>query len=273
MPSDLSNVINSQTLNEEHVKYFTYQLLRGLKLIHSANVIHRDLKPSNILVNENCDLKICDFGLARLNTIQKGLKGDLSVPNISPLTEYVATRWYRAPEIMLNSSEYSAAIDVWSVGCILGEMLTYRPLFPGKDYQNQLQLIFQVLGTPQGDDLESIKSSRAKSFIKSLNFNQRLNFTSLFNSHPARLERHGRDPINPLGIDLLERLLVFNPKKRITVDEALKHPYLKRYHDPNDEPITSPIGFEEFDFDVEKEKLNTLELKRQLYYEIKHLRS
>jgi hypothetical protein len=115
------------------VQYFLYQLLRGLKYIHSANVLHRDLKPSNLLLNANCDLKICDFGLARTTS------------ETDFMTEYVVTRWYRAPELLLNCSEYTAAIDVWSVGCIFMELLNREPLFPGRDYVQQLRLITEVI--------------------------------------------------------------------------------------------------------------------------------
>ena len=114
------------------VQYFLYQLLRGLKYIHSAHVLHRDLKPSNLLLNANCDLKICDFGLARTTS------------ETDFMTEYVVTRWYRAPELLLNCSEYTAAIDVWSVGCIFMELLNREPLFPGRDYVQQLRLITEV---------------------------------------------------------------------------------------------------------------------------------
>lgn len=114
------------------LQYFLYQLLRGLKYVHSANVLHRDLKPSNLLLNANCDLKICDFGLARTTS------------ETDFMTEYVVTRWYRAPELLLNCSEYTAAIDVWSVGCILMEIVTRETLFPGKDYVQQLGLITEV---------------------------------------------------------------------------------------------------------------------------------
>jgi mitogen-activated protein kinase 1/3 len=114
------------------LQYFLYQLLRGLKYVHSANVLHRDLKPSNLFLNANCDLKIGDFGLARTTS------------ETDFMTEYVVTRWYRAPELLLNCSEYTAAIDIWSVGCILGEILTRQPLFPGKDYVHQLRLVTEV---------------------------------------------------------------------------------------------------------------------------------
>ena len=108
------------------------QILRGLKYVHTANVLHRDLKPSNLLLNASCDLKICDFGLARTSN-EKGF-----------MTEYVVTRWYRAPELLLSCEDYSASIDVWSVGCIFAELLGRKPLFPGKDYIHQLKLIIQV---------------------------------------------------------------------------------------------------------------------------------
>lgn len=115
------------------MQYFLYQILRGLKYIHSANVLHRDLKPSNLLLNANCDLKICDFGLARTTS------------ETDFMTEYVVTRWYRAPELLLNSSEYTTAIDVWSVGCIFMELMDRKPLFPGRDHVHQLRLLMEVI--------------------------------------------------------------------------------------------------------------------------------
>jgi mitogen-activated protein kinase 1/3 len=125
METDMHRVIRTQELSDDHCQYFIYQTLRALKAMHSANVLHRDLKPSNLLLNANCDLKVCDFGLARSAASQEDNSGFM--------TEYVATRWYRAPEIMLTFKEYTKAIDVWSVGCILAEMLSGKPLFPGKD--------------------------------------------------------------------------------------------------------------------------------------------
>lgn len=125
METDMHRVIRTQELSDDHCQYFIYQTLRALKAMHSANVLHRDLKPSNLLLNANCDLKVCDFGLAR--------SAASSEENSGFMTEYVATRWYRAPEIMLTFKEYTKAIDVWSVGCILAEMLSSKPLFPGKD--------------------------------------------------------------------------------------------------------------------------------------------
>ncbi|KAK9465989.1 kinase-like domain-containing protein [Lipomyces arxii] len=249
METDMHRVIRTQTLSDDHCQYFIYQTLRALKAMHSANVLHRDLKPSNLLLNANCDLKVCDFGLARSAASTDDNQGFM--------TEYVATRWYRAPEIMLTFKEYTKAIDMWSVGCILAEMLSGKPLFPGKDYHNQLMLILDVLGTPTMEDYYAVKSARAREYIRSLQFKKRVPFASLFSPDT-----------NPLAIDLLERLLTFNPTKRITVEDALKHPYLEPYHDPDDEPTAPPIPDAFFDFDRRKDELSKEQLKQLIYDEI-----
>ena len=154
MECDLDRIVSStQGLTDQHAQYFVYQILRGLKYIHSANVLHRDLKPSNLLVNSNCDLSICDFGLAR------GVVAD------ETLTEYVVTRWYRAPELLTESQYYGPPVDLWSVGCILAEVLLRRPLFQGKDYMHQLEEIINVLGTPSDESLAFITNSMAKRAI------------------------------------------------------------------------------------------------------------
>lgn len=130
------------------------QILRGLKYVHSADVLHRDLKPSNLLLNASCDLKICDFGLARTNEAPTNM------------TEYVVTRWYRAPELLLNAECYTPAIDMWSVGCIIAEMLGRRPVFPGKDYIDQLKLICKALGSPSEAEMAFVHHERAREYIR-----------------------------------------------------------------------------------------------------------
>lgn len=248
METDLHRVIKTQQLTDDHCQYFIYQTLRALKAMHLASVLHRDLKPLNLLLNANCDLKICDFGLARLIAS--------SEDNFGFMTEYVATRWYRAPEIMLTFQEYTTAIDVWSVGCILAEMLSGKPLFPGRDYHNQLYLIMDVLGTPLMEDYYGIKSRRAREYIRLLPFKRKVPFDQMYPN------------ANPAALDLLEKLLTFNPAKRITVEDALKHPYLSLYHDPNDEPNAQPIPDDFFDFDKKKDDLSIEELKQLLYNEV-----
>ncbi|GMI77170.1 hypothetical protein like AT1G07880 [Hibiscus trionum] len=203
MDTDLHQIIrSSQALTDDHCQYFLYQLLRGLKYIHSANVLHRDLKPSNLLLDANCDLKICDFGLARTTS------------ETDFMTEYVVTRWYRAPELLLNCLEYTAAIDIWSVGCILMEIIRREPLFAGKDYVQQLGLITQLLGSPEDSDLGFLRSDNARKYVKQLPRFPKQPFAEKF------------PDVSPVAIDLAEKMMVFDPSKRITVNEALNHPYL-----------------------------------------------
>ncbi|RDX45500.1 CMGC/MAPK/ERK protein kinase [Lentinus brumalis] len=239
MEADLHAIIRSQQpLSDAHFQSFIYQTLCGLKYIHSANVLHRDLKPGNLLVNADCELKICDFGLARGYSPGGNNNNARGAANQGFMTEYVATRWYRAPEIMLSFANYGPAIDVWSVGCILAELLAGKPIFKGRDYVDQLNQILHYLGTPSEDTLRRVGSPRAQDYIRSLPIKPRVPFQTLF------------PRANPLAIDLLAQLLHFDPAKRITCEQALNHPYLAVWHDPADEPTCpSPFdfGFEEED--------------------------
>ncbi|CAM8907792.1 unnamed protein product [Rhodiola kirilowii] len=223
MDTDLHHIIkSSQPLSGDHCKYFIFQLLRGLKYLHSANILHRDLKPGNLLVNSNCDLKICDFGLART-----------SRSNGEFMTEYVVTRWYRAPELLLCCDNYGTSIDVWSVGCIFAEILGRKPIFPGTECLNQLKLIINVLGSQQEADLEFIDNPKARRYIKTLPFSRGVQFTRLY------------PQADPLAIDLLQRMLVFDPSKRISVIDALQHPYLAGLNDPcRNPPAQFPVNLE-----------------------------
>ncbi|KAG9019344.1 MAP kinase Pmk1 [Tulasnella sp. 427] len=251
METDMHRVIRTQDLSDDHAQYFVYQTLRALKALHSADVIHRDLKPSNLLLNANCDLKVCDFGLARsVRTAEP------SGTETGFMTEYVATRWYRAPEIMLTFKQYTKAIDIWSVGCILAEMLSGKPLFPGRDYHHQLTLILDVLGTPTLDEFYAITTRRSRDYIRALPFRKKRQFSTLFPN------------ANPLAIDFLTQTLTFDPKKRITVEKALAHPYLEAYHDPDDEPVAPPLDPDFFEFDLHKDDISREQLKELLYEEI-----
>eukprot|EP00249_Psilotum_nudum_P028985 c3905_g1_i1 orf=115-1251(+) len=242
MDTDLHQIIkSSQPLTDDHFQYFIYQLLRGLKYVHSANVLHRDLKPSNLLLNASCDLKICDFGLARTGS-EKG----------QFMTEYVVTRWYRAPELLLSCDEYTTAIDMWSVGCIFAELLGRKPIFPGKDYIHQLKLIINMLGSPDESDLHFIQSQKACNYIRSQPFAPRVSLAKLY------------PRANPLAINLIDQMLVFDPSKRITVTEALEHPYLSILHDDSLEP-SAPVPF---DFDFEDEDLKEDALREKVWNEM-----
>nr|XP_057918665.1 mitogen-activated protein kinase 7 [Doryrhamphus excisus]XP_057918666.1 mitogen-activated protein kinase 7 [Doryrhamphus excisus] len=246
MESDLHQIIHSaQALTPEHTRYFLYQLLRGLKYVHSANVIHRDLKPSNLLVNENCELKIGDFGMAR------GLSSQPEESH-SFMTEYVATRWYRAPELLLSLNHYSLAIDMWSVGCIFAEMLGRKQLFPGKHYVHQLQLILSVLGTPPEGLIGAIRADRVRSYVQSLPSQSGVPFAKVYPQAEAK------------ALDLLASMLRFDPRERVSVTQALEHPYLAKYHDPDDEPICVPA----FDFEFDKLPMSKEQIKEEILMEI-----
>jgi serine/threonine protein kinase len=248
METDLSSIIKSpQPLSDEHCQFFLYQILRGLKYMHSAGILHRDLKPRNLLVNANCDLKICDFGLAR------PVIGDIRV-NTSQMTDYVATRWYRAPELLLTYKTYTSAMDVWSVGCIFGELILRKPLLPGTDSNQQLEIIFNLIGTPSIEDIHKIPLLRSREKVLRMHKRPPKDFSTLFKE------------ANPLALDLLKKLLAFDPDKRITVEQALNHPYLESLHYPADEPTTVPVSF--FDFEYERQVLTTRNLKDLMYEEI-----
>ncbi|KAJ8636990.1 hypothetical protein MRB53_011257 [Persea americana] len=236
---DHENVIKIKDIIRPPQKENFNDLLRGLKYIHSANVLHRDLKPSNLLLNANCDLKICDFGLARTTS------------ETDFMTEYVVTRWYRAPELLLNCSEYTAAIDIWSVGCIFMEIILRETLFPGKDYIQQLRLITELLGSPEESDLGFLRSDNARRYIRQLPKFSKQSFSLKFPHVPAA------------AIDLVERMLVFDPCKRITVDEALNHPFLSSLHEINEEPTcTHP-----FVFDFEQASFGEEDIKELIWQE------
>ena len=251
METDLHRVIYSrQDLTDDHIQYFIYQILRGVLYMHSANIIHRDLKPANILANKNCDLKICDLGLGRGE-----VRDEEDEEKKIELTEYVITRWYRAPEVILCPSEYSKAVDIWSIGCIFAELLGRQPLFPGDHYLDQIQKIISVLGTPKNDDLEFITKIEAKDFLMKLVKRTKQTWSSLFPN------------ANPVALDLLGKMLTFNPKKRYTVDQCISHPYFEGLHDPEQEPITSKVFDWSFDsVELTKENLQNMIYEESLYF-------
>jgi len=222
METDLHTVIRANILEDVHKEFIIYQTLKALKYIHSAGIIHRDLKPSNILINSDVNIKICDFGLAR--SLLLGKEGSLPV-----LTDYVATRWYRAPEILLGSTKYSKAADVWSVGCILAELLLGKAVFPGTYTLNQLNKVLEITGKPSKEDISALQSDLANTMLETIPSIKTKNLKNMFKNASNN------------ALDLLTKMLQFNPNKRITIDEALEHPFVEAFHQKEKESVCDKI--------------------------------
>ncbi|KAJ5066846.1 hypothetical protein M0811_03190 [Anaeramoeba ignava] len=198
------------------IKSYMHQLLEGLLFCHSRAIIHRDLKPQNLLINSSGVLKLADFGLAR----------SFSIP-LRTYTHEILTLWYRAPEILLGSKHYSLPVDVWSAGVILAEMMMNYPLFPGDSEVDQIYKIFQAFGTPNESNWPGVSSLPDYSPV----------FPSFTPKTLRKIikERLKDDPIDEVGLDLVEKMLVYDPKKRISIKQALQHPYfddLKNLNEP-----------------------------------------
>ncbi|XP_034685866.1 mitogen-activated protein kinase 15 [Vitis riparia] len=248
MESDLHQVIKANDdLTPEHYQFFLYQLLRGLKYIHTANVFHRDLKPKNILANADCKLKICDFGLARV--------AFNDTPTAIFWTDYVATRWYRAPELCGSFfSKYTPAIDIWSIGCIFAELLTGKPLFPGKNVVHQLDLMTDLLGTPSAEAIARVRNEKARRYLSSMRKKKPIPLSQKFPN------------ADPLALRLLERMLAFEPKDRPSAEEALADPYFKGLAKVEREPSAQPVTKLEFEF--ERRRITKEDVRDLIYREI-----
>ena len=298
--SDLKKIVKSATyLDFEQVRYMFYQAVCGLRYMHSANILHRDLKPANILINDDCTLKICDFGLSRsynrINrfdqvsldeevakqyTLQNGLQCRV-LPNERlnreqnfakkrELTVHVVTRWYRAPEVILLEKEYNNEIDIWSLGCVFAEMLSLvkanaphyierGPLFPGHScfplspdtststkvagypcaQHDQMNIILDIIGTPDISDCSFIGDAKALEYIRSFPHKLKKPFETFFPGSSAN------------EIDVLNKMLVFNPLKRISLNELIEHPYFESIRDSNKEILADVRA--DFIFDSSRE--------------------
>mmetsp|Transcript_86710 Transcript_86710/g.232594 ORF Transcript_86710/g.232594 Transcript_86710/m.232594 type:complete len:436 (-) Transcript_86710:168-1475(-) len=214
--SDLKKLCRSATwLSALHLRRMLWTLLCGLKYVHSAGIYHRDLKPANCLVNQGCDVKICDFGLARVLQSQE--------QDTLGRTDYVVTRWYRAPEVVLLASEYTVSIDVWAVGCILCELVARKPAFAGKDHLDQIRKIVGVLGTPAEEELSWLpESGPARSFLKKCPCAPKAQWPVILPSASSA------------AVEAIEAMLCFDPAARVTVQDAMRLRYFDSLFEEED---------------------------------------
>lgn len=182
------------------IKSFMRQLLAGIDFCHQNRVLHRDLKPQNLLINAKGTLKLGDFGLARA----------FGIP-VNTFSNEVVTLWYRAPDVLLGSRTYNTSIDIWSAGCIMAEMYTGRPLFPGTTNEDQLVRIFRIMGTPSERTWPGIS--------------QFTEYKTNFQMFATQDLRSILPQIDMVGLDLLGRMLQVRPELRISAAEALQHPW------------------------------------------------
>ncbi len=204
-------------LDQKIIKILIFQLCKAVNYLHKNNIIHRDIKPENLLISKDFKLKVCDFGFARnfsCNSSSYNLNNNSE--NDLKLTEYVATRWYRAPELLIDNGKYGPEVDYWAIGCLMGELIDGNPLFPGENELDQIHCIQKILG----------------------NFNKKLNDTfyqnpifygkSLLNvSKPQTLEKRYLGKMSKIGIDFLKGLLEIDPNKRLKSEMLFNHPYFK----------------------------------------------
>ncbi|AOW27002.1 mitogen-activated protein kinase [Candida albicans P57072] len=242
---DLARVLYSNVqFSEFHIQSFMYQILCGLKYIHSADVIHRDLKPGNILVTTQGTLKICDFGLAR------GINPVYFRNRSAVITNYVATRWYRAPELIMSTKNYTKAVDIWAVGCILGELFGRRPLFPGKNSHEQIHELFKIIGNPP---IETIKK-----------YNWKVEGLLWVKYRPVKWK--SLYPFAPLNaLELLDSLLQWDYKARLEVEQILEQEFFKNLRNVHEEPSSKAI----FDFSFEEKGKSIPQLKEILETEVR----
>lgn len=249
MDTDLGAVIQ-MGLQPIHIQFITWQIMNALKYIHSAKVMHRDIKPQNILVNARCQARLSDFGLARSSIHQEvDIFGpmpteDLAVtahlfrdrshatlqksksmlnPSSMSLTNYCSSRWYRAPEQLVRANNYSTPVDMWALGCVIGEMVQRKPLFPGTCTMSQLTLIVHLTGRPIDSDLKGIGSPYIVPILEGIGKSKQGSLSEILSS--GSVEVH----------DLVQLLVQFNPDKRLTADEALEHPFIGHFHNPDSE--------------------------------------
>ncbi|XP_064632614.1 mitogen-activated protein kinase 12-like [Lineus longissimus] len=248
MTTDLSTVIREhrRELDDKKIEFLVYQMLKGLKHVHAAGTIHRDIKPSNIVIDcDNCSLKIVDFGLARQKEDDK-------------MTGYVVTRYWRAPEVIFNWTQYTESVDIWSVGCIMAELYTGRALFKGTDSLDQLKKIIKFCGKPSREFIESM-SRDAREYLLKLPDHPMTDFKSHFHM------------CSPNAVDVLEKMLEIDPERRISAAEALRHEYFAKAQEISESE--EPEVEQAYDPSVEERDWTLEEWQELVYSEIESFKT
>ncbi|XP_046875790.1 mitogen-activated protein kinase 9 isoform X2 [Hypomesus transpacificus] len=239
MDASLCQVIHME-LDHERMSYLLYQILCGIRHLHSAGIIHRDLKPSNIVVKSDCTLKILDFGLART-----------ACTNFM-MTPYVVTRYYRAPEVILGM-KYKENVDIWSVGCIMGEMVKGRVIFQGTDHIDQWNKVIEVLGTPSMEFMDRLMET-VRNYVMNKPQYPGVSFSEIFPDWAFPTDSEHDKLKTGQAQDLLSKMLVIDPERRISVEEALNHPYIHVWYDPAEADAISDRQLEEREHSIEQWK-------------------
>lgn len=247
MDASLCQVVQMD-LDHERLSYLLYQMFCGIKHLHSAGIIHRDLKPSNIVVKSDCSLKILDFGLAR------------TAGCAFTMTPYVVTRYYRAPEIILGMG-YSENVDVWSIGCIFGEMIRGSVMFPGTDHIDQWNKVIELLGTPPQSFFDRLQPS-VRMYCSNCPKQKGYSIEELF---PEELFPSGNKQNVLQARDLLSKMLVIDPAKRITITQALNHPYVHVWYDADEVEAPAPA---QYDHKIDESDHSVEEWKVMIYSEV-----
>lgn len=250
MEANLSQVVNLE-LDHERLSYLLYQLLCGVRHLHAAGIIHRDLKPSNIAVKSDCSLKILDFGLAR--TANQGFL----------MTPYVVTRYYRSPEVILGMS-YSGTVDIWSIGCIFGEMVRGQVLFPGSDHIDQWNKIIETLGSPTPEFVNRLQPA-VSNYVRTRPHYRGMSFSRLFPDGCFPAEAGGSRVLAAQARDLLQKMLEQDPNKRINIDDALRHPYTNIWYEPSEVEAPPPL---QYDTSLDERELTVEQWRAELWREV-----
>eukprot|EP00924_Labyrinthula_sp_SR-Ha-C_P015859 snap_masked-scaffold_4-processed-gene-11.24-mRNA-1 protein AED:0.29 eAED:0.29 QI:0/0/0/1/1/1/2/0/381 len=270
LDTDLYNAIRGKVLQKIHIQYILYQVVRAVHILHQIGLIHRDIKPSNVLLDKNCKAKLCDFGLCR--SLKRLNEESKSLENVNPMTDYVATRWYRPPELLLGSTNYGFSIDIWGIGCVLLEMVIGRPPFMGSSAMNQIEQILSVIGRPDENQISQIKSEFVSSLFEAIEVPEKVGSKAVLASYSLK-QGNGKNGFSVTELEELEVILssclCFGPEDRWSTKDLLtKSIYImkfqKHFHPRETENLNVQEDHISKTLNLEDEKKKEVEAYRTL---------